>query len=138
MTSFLRTKKLEHIQHFVCIDALPKVPHYDPGQRGYNDNKDEPSFLARLDREVHKKGGVKCPSPNDENHVVYIKKSKTGPSRRVDYYYNMKVEDAVGDDRILPIVVQSRHSNRKRVQPSRFWPEGLHSYAQYAMGMEWA
>ena len=42
-------KKLyKKFNHFIFIDALPDLIHYDPGMPGYEKSKDFDSFLATL------------------------------------------------------------------------------------------
>lgn len=102
--SFLKTKHLSHILRFVCIDALPRVPHYDKGMRGYDDNKDESSFLAALDRELRKRRAVRKVHES-ANHVRYV--LGRDERRILDYYFNTTVLDALGQAELAELIAEA-------------------------------
>lgn len=56
--SFMKTQQLRTVSNFTCVDALPRLPHYLPEHAGYENNKDEPTFLRVLDEAVRRRGKV--------------------------------------------------------------------------------
>ena len=38
----------DKFNHFIFIDSLPKLSHYEPGMSGYNKCKDRESFIKTL------------------------------------------------------------------------------------------
>lgn len=49
----------------IFVDALPLHPHYLPGMNGYEVNKDEPSFLAELQRTI------RAPYTRNGNEIIF-------------------------------------------------------------------
>ena len=77
---------------FILIHALPKIPHYDPDQAGYNKSKNEEVFIETLKNEASKYGITLMRKTG--NMLTFLSKNK---DLKIQYYYNTTVEEALND-----------------------------------------
>ena len=83
--------------HFIFVDSLPKLSHYEPGMSGYEKSKDEDSLINTLKNNASR-SGYKLRSI-EGNLLTFIKGNK-----RIEYYMNTTVTAALDD----PIIRISR------------------------------
>ena len=79
--------------HFIFIDALPKIPHYEPGMRGYEKSKDETSFINTL-KKTATQYGLKFIRKN--KNLLVFKNDKI----KLEYYINTTVEESLNNKTI--------------------------------------
>lgn len=78
----------QKINHFIFIDALPKLQHYQPNTVGYNYSKDRKTFINTLINTAKSKG-YKLDSIK-KDLLTFTKKDK-----KIEYYINTTVEDSL-------------------------------------------
>ena len=97
--------------HFIFVDSLPKLSHYEPGMAGYEKSKDEDSLINTLKNNASR-SGYKLRSI-EGNLLTFIKGNK-----KIEYYMNTTVTEALDD----PII-------RKKMNEAKWVHEkGFHPY----------
>ena len=79
--------------HFIYIDSLPKLSHYEPGMVGYEKSKNEEAFINTLKKEAVK---YKLKLVNKRNNLLTFKSDKI----KLEYYINTTVEEALENHNI--------------------------------------
>ena len=96
--------------HFVFIDALPKLSHYEPDMFGYEKSKDRRSFIKTLKKYAEEHNMI----------LTSIRKNlltfKNG-DRRIEYYINTTVEEALNNK-----TIRRKINKAKWVHEEGFWP----------------
>lgn len=93
----LSMKEFKGLDYFIFVDALPKLPHYTPGQMGYPKSKDEESFVKAITDAVTKKKFKLISHPKNILHF-------SNGTRHLIYWYNTTVEDSLKDAEFLRAV----------------------------------
>ena len=78
--------------HFIFIDALPKIPHYKPNQpNGYKHSKDRESFVNAITKGTSRR---KYKVISDKgNHLVF----ENPEGKTLDYFINTTVEESLNN-----------------------------------------
>ena len=76
--------------HFIFIDSLPKLSHYEPGMPGYEKSKNNEAFIKTL-----KKYALKhhLRLTNIKNNLLTFRSDKI----KLEYYINTTVNEALDD-----------------------------------------
>ena len=74
--------------HFIFIDALPKLPHYDPDQAGYEKSKDREAFIKTLKNAALKH---KLILSSIRKNLLTFKNDNV----KLEYYIDTTVEEAL-------------------------------------------
>ena len=74
--------------HFIFIDSLPKLSHYEPGVTGYEKSKDREAFIKTLKKEAFKHN---LKSTSIRKNLLTFKNDKI----KLEYYINTTVEEAL-------------------------------------------
>ena len=85
--------------HFIFIDSLPKLSHYEPGMPGYEKSKDRTSFINTLKNEASQYGYILSSIVVTEaldDKIIRKKMNKTKWLHEESFYpyeYGLKVGD---------------------------------------------
>ena len=74
--------------HFIFIDSLPMMPHYEPGMLGYEKSKDREAFIKTLKNKAMKYGMTL--SSIRKNLLTF-----QNNHQKLEYYINTTVLDAL-------------------------------------------
>ena len=88
-------KIYDKFDHFIFIDALPKLQHYDEDQAGYKKCKDEKTMIKTLTDKITKKN-YNYKLTNIKDNLLTFEKG----DRKLEYYMNTTVQDALNDRKI--------------------------------------
>lgn len=93
----LRMKRYKQFQIFVFVDALTKQQHYEPGTLGYEFSANRETFIASIAVKASKY----------DYKLIWIHGNElvfTNKERRLVYYIDTTVEDAIEDPKISDIM----------------------------------
>ena len=99
--------------HFIFIDSLPKLAHYEPGMPGYEKSKDRTSFINTLKNGASRYGYVL--SSMEDDPLTFINGKK-----KLEYYINTTVTEALDDP-----IIRKKINKAKWLHVKGFHP---HSY----------
>lgn len=74
--------------HFIFIDSLPMMPHYEPGMPGYEKSKDREAFIKTLKNKAMKYGMTLS---SIRKNLLTFKNNH----QKLEYYINTTVLDAL-------------------------------------------
>ena len=74
--------------HFIFIDSLPMMPHYEPGMPGYEKSKDREAFIKTLKNKAMKYGMTLS---SIRKNLLTFKNNH----QKLEYYMNTTVLDAL-------------------------------------------
>ena len=74
--------------HFIFIDSLPKMSHYEPGMPGYEKSKDREAFINTLKNTALDHGMILC---SIRKNLLTFKNDH----QKLEYYINTTVLDAL-------------------------------------------
>ena len=100
--------------HFIFIDALPKLSHYEPGMSGYEKSKNKEALIKTLKNEALKYSMTL--KKRTGNMLTFLSENK---DIKIQYYINTTVEEALND----PII------RNKLNKVKWLHEEGFHPYA---------
>ena len=99
--------------HFIFIDALPKLPHHTPNQHGYKDSKDRESFVYAITRGTSRRKYKLISGRDEGNHLVF----QNPEGKTLDYFINTTVEESLNDPMIRKMLKTVRW-----IHVAGFWP----------------
>ena len=79
--------------HFIFIDSLPKLSHYEPGMSGYNKCKDRESFIKTL---VNAAREYNLKLISNKDNLLTFENDKI----KVEYYISTTVSEALTNPQI--------------------------------------
>lgn len=100
----------EKFNHFIFIDALPDMIHYEPGTPGYEKSKDLESFLITLKKTATR---YKLKLLNIDGDLLTFANNKI----KLEYYINTTVEKALIDS-----VIRNKINKAKWLHVEGFYP----------------
>lgn len=104
-------KKLyKKFNHFIFIDALPDLIHYDPGMPGYENSKDLKSFLSTLKKVSAR---YKLTLQNIDGDLLTFANDKI----KLEYYINTTVEKVLIDP-----IIRNNINEAKWLHVEGFYP----------------
>ena len=74
--------------HFIFIDSLPMMPHYEPGMPGYEKSKDKEAFIKTLKNTALEHGMILS---SIRKNLLTFKNNH----QKLEYYINTTVLDAL-------------------------------------------
>ena len=86
---------------YLFIDALPKIPHFTPGQRYYERCKDDDSYIGTLITAAKSEGYNRIRQHKD--CIVFRHESV---ENEIVYLYNTDIDQAIWDPDIMPLLRQ--------------------------------
>ena len=102
--------------HFIFIDALPKLQHYKPHQVGYKYSKDREAFVKTIIRRATKKKYKLIRGRDEGNHLVF----KNPDGKTLDYFINTTVEESLNDPVIKDMFKTVRWIHNEGFNPFSF------------------
>ena len=96
--------------HFIFIDSLPKLSHYEPGMSGYEKSKDENSFINTLKNNASRYGYILCSI--EGNLLTFIDGNK-----KIEYYMNTTVSESLDNP-----IIRKKMNEAKWVHEKGFYP----------------
>ena len=96
--------------HFIFIDSLPNLSHYEPGQSGYEKSKDRKSFINTLKNAACENGLVLS---SIRKNLLTFRNSKI----KLEYYINTTVTEALDDP-----IIRKKMNNAKWLHENGFYP----------------
>ena len=96
--------------HFIFIDSLPNLPHYEPGQSGYEKSKDRKSFINTLKNAACENGLVLS---SIRKNLLTFRNSKI----KLEYYINTTVTEALDDP-----IIRKKMNKAKWLHENGFYP----------------
>ena len=82
-----------YVGTFVCVDSLPRIAHYEPGQAGYPKAKDEESFITAIIDSLKKYGSYV--SMSRDGDLLHFKLTR---DRNLYYFINTTLEELLTDE----------------------------------------
>ena len=96
--------------HFIFIDSLPKMSHYEPGMPGYEKSKDREAFINTLKNTAQENGLVL--SSIRKNLLTF----RNGMVK-LEYYINTTVTEALDDP-----IIRKKMNKAKWLHENGFYP----------------
>ena len=96
--------------HFIFIDSLPNLSHYEPGQSGYEKSKDRKSFINTLKNATCENGLVLS---SIRKNLLTFRNSKI----KLEYYINTTVTEALDDP-----IIRKKMNKAKWLHENGFYP----------------
>ena len=96
--------------HFIFIDSLPNLSHYEPGQSGYEKSKDRKSFINTVKNAACENGLVLS---SIRKNLLTFRNSKI----KLEYYINTTVTEALDDP-----IIRKKMNKAKWLHENGFYP----------------
>lgn len=104
-------KKLyKKFNHFIFIDALPDLIHYEPGMPGYEKSKDNNSFLTTLKKTAY---SYKLKLQNIDGDLLTFANDEI----KLEYHINTTVQKALAD-----LIIRKKINEAKWLHVEGFYP----------------
>jgi hypothetical protein len=87
---FLKASYLRNFKHYILVDALPKLSHYEKGTAGYEKANSEKSFILSIKQSIENIAVIGDYTRKGD-HLIFM----LNDGRQIDYYINTTVEDAL-------------------------------------------
>ena len=110
---FLDDPTYKKFNHFILIDALPKLQHYNPDQEGYKKSKDKKSLIATI-KKAADKYDLKLSSVR--GNLLTFKKNEI----KLEYYINTTIEEALSNPTIKRKLSKVIWVHEEGLEPYRY------------------